>query len=132
MNKGLEFTAEEIVYMYLHFDTYGKAIRDNLDKQLKISQAQLEMLEKIYGDDEDFDRESHELYSKLINEEIPLLVKSRLEYMNKIKEKFTDSFTIIKDVDPDFVSNIEQTLFKESEGVSDIINEIKNKNDNEY
>lgn len=128
---GFNFTNEEIVYIYKHLEDYTSVIKNNLLKQLSFTQGQLELSEKVYGKDENFDREEHELQLKLVRDELPKAINERLEFITRIKDKFEDAYELISDVDPDFISGISSKYFNDSAPVRDIIDQIKNKHNDD-
>jgi hypothetical protein len=123
-----KFSNEEIIFIHKHFSDYRDTIQRDLSRQVKLSQGQLELYEKLYGGDENFDRENYELNLQLVKEEIPKAVEERMEFISNIIEKFNDAYQIMKDVDPDFVADIEDTYFDDPQAIKDIIEKLNNKN----
>ncbi len=129
MKEGFKLTPEQIVFLYMHLTDYKNTIEQQVVKQLEISQGQLQLLEKVYGRDHAFNKDNHELYNQLYNEEMPKIINSRLDFLNSVIDLFKDSYEIINDVDPEFVDSIQDKYFTPPQAVTDLIQKIKDNNE---
>ena len=124
---NFNLTNDEIIYMYLHFDNYIQALGSDLEKSLAYLKGELELIEKTYGDEADFDKEGHNMYKQLMTIDVPNMIQERKTRINSIREKLKDTFDLINEADPEAVQRVQANMIDEPENISKAKDILKEK-----
>lgn len=129
MMGDFQFTNEQIIYLHTHFEDYLKTLEVDLQKQNAYVSGQIELLEKTYGETPDFDHETHNLYKRLMVEEMPQMLKEKAKFIRNLGNKFTEIYEMLEEADPNYVQEIKDELFEQPQHIKDLV-ELLNQKEN--
>lgn len=124
---NFQFTNEQIIYLHTHFEEYLNKLEGELQKQNQYVRGQLELLESTYGDNEDFDHESHGLYKRLMVDEMPKLLEQKSAFLRELGSKFSEIYTLLEEADPEYVEGVKESIFGQPNEIKEIIEQLNSK-----
>ncbi len=124
MGEGFQFSNEEIIYLHTHFQDYLQTLEVDLQKQNEYVAGQLELLEKTYGETEEFDHEGHALYKRLMVDEMPQMLSEKAKFIKKLGSRFSEIYEMLEEADPQYVAEIKEEIFGQPQRIKDLVEQL--------